>query len=123
MLGATALGAAAAWAAAGGGRAAELAVVVLLTASAASFLPLVLLPVLGPARWGFGVAAASGVRTLLLLFGGLAVDIAAGAPRQPMWLGILAGAGIVLVAETATAILVLQRMERARLALKGAAHA
>jgi hypothetical protein len=116
MLGATAIAAAAAWGVAGGGQPADLAVVVLLIASTATFLPVILGPVLGPARWGFGVLAASGVRTLLMLFGGLAVDAATSAPRQPMWLGILAGAGVILAAETAAAILMVHRMERARLA-------
>ena len=118
MLGVTALAAASAWAVAGGGQAGRLAVVVLLIASTATLLPAVLGPVLGAARWGVGVLAASGVRTLLVLFGGLAVDLATDAPRRPMWLGIVVGAGVVLAAETWAAILAVQRMERARLALE-----
>lgn len=120
MLAATAAAAVAAWAVAGGDRAGRLAIVILLIASTATFLPVVLAPVLGATRWGLGVLAASGLRTLLLLFGGLAVDLATSTPRQPMWLGIVVGAGVILAAETAAAILEVRRMERARLALERA---
>lgn len=62
-------------------------------------------------HWGLAVMGASAARMLMVLAIGLAAD-PAGAGRRGFWMGLVAGAVAVLIAETALAVTTLQRIER-----------
>lgn len=114
MAGAAALGCGAAvgMAAALGGsmKTGVVAAGVVLAASLVSLLPGVLR--LRQETWGVAVLGASVARMLMVLALGLVIDSTAGLDRRAFWLGLVSGAVIVLIVETALAVSALQKMER-----------
>ncbi|MDX2131657.1 MAG: hypothetical protein SFY69_06370 [Planctomycetota bacterium] len=89
------------------GGAKQAAVLVLLVSSVFTFAPALLH--VSAERWGLVVAGSSMARMLALLSaGGLASRVVEDLPRQPFAIALLAGAGVVLVAETAMAIVILR---------------
>lgn len=77
-----------------------------------------LLPVLVRSAQNFGLAVlgASILRLMLALFGALILTEVAHLDTRPVWLALVTGAGIMLVAETAAAIAILTALERKKTA-------
>jgi hypothetical protein len=63
-------------------------------------------------NWGLVVVGGSMARMILILSLGLMLVPADG--TRPFWVGILAGAGLILIAETATAAVFISRLDHAR---------
>lgn len=112
MAGVIAMGAATAMGVAlalgGPARIGGLAAGVVAAASLVSLLPALLH--LKPENWGLAVFGASTARMLLVLAVGFAVDPSG--DRQAFWMGLVAGAVVVLIAETGLAVSALQKFER-----------
>lgn len=114
MLAAIGLGAAVAFATGlaldGSSRTAGMSAAIVAVASLVSLLPGLLQ--LRAENWGLAVLGASMARVLLVI----AIGFAAGpaGDRRAFWLGLVAGAVVVLIAETSLAISALQRMERTK---------
>jgi heme A synthase len=81
-----------------------------------------LLPVLVRKAEYFGMAVlgASIARMLLAMFAAVMLTEVGGLESRPVWLGVVAGAGLMLVAESAGAIAVLSSIERKKAGLAGA---
>ncbi|MBC7833497.1 MAG: hypothetical protein H7Y88_00165 [Phycisphaerales bacterium] len=94
----------------GGSNAAMLAAATITVGGAATFLPVVLLPVSG--NFGVLVVFTSGLRMLLVLGLALAFDQTRTLARTPFWLGVLSGAGLILIAESLVAVSMLSRTGR-----------
>lgn len=80
-----------------------------------------LLPVLvrSAERFGLAVLGASVFRLLLAMFGALVLTEVSGLESRPVWLGVVAGAGLMLMAETAAAVAILASLERKKAGLAG----
>lgn len=80
-----------------------------------------LLPVLvrSAERFGLAVLGASVFRLLLAMFGALVLTEVSGLESRPVWLGVVAGAGLMLTAETAAAVAILASLERKKAGLAG----
>jgi hypothetical protein len=123
MLGAGALAVGAAWlvAASGGGNTPQLAAACTAFGAILSLVPAVFGPRREVGNWGMAVLGCSMARLLLMLGLGLAIAPAP-APRA-YWMGIVAGAGTLLVCETGAAAFIITRLEQIRAARPGAEHA
>ncbi len=97
----------------GDARAAAFAAVTVAGASLCSFLPVLIQTRSGAAGFGVLIFAASIARMLLLMVGVLAVDNAGTVAQRPFVLGVLVGAAISLVFETAAAVVILKKLDRA----------
>jgi hypothetical protein len=107
MTGATALALASAWAVGGDGPTRTAALAALGVGSVCTFAPAALS--VARERWGLVVAGASMARMLAIIAaGGLFAEVFAVAPRAYVS-ALLVGGGLVLAAETVTAILLLSR--------------
>ncbi|MCC6678995.1 MAG: hypothetical protein IT436_17860 [Phycisphaerales bacterium] len=92
----------------GPARIAGLAAGIVAAASLVSLLPGLLH--LKAENWGLAVLGASMARMLLVLAVGFAADPDGG--RRAFWMGLVAGAVVVLVAETGLTVSTLQKLER-----------
>lgn len=123
MSGVIALGAGVALAVAvsmgGAGRTPGLAAAVVGVGSLISLLPGLLH--LRAENWGLAVLGASMARMLLVLGLGFAADPSA--DRRAYWMGLVAGAVVILIAETALAVSTLARLERERVSKPAAPSA
>lgn len=81
-----------------------------------------LLPVLVRSAETFGLAVlgASVARLLVALFGAVLLTEVAGAESRPVWLGVVTGAGLMLLIESAGAIAILMSLERKKAGHPGA---
>lgn len=81
-----------------------------------------LLPVLVRSAQSFGIAVlgASVARLLLAMFASVMLTEVGGMASRPVWLGVVAGAGLMLVAESAAAIAILSSIERKKAGVAGA---
>lgn len=94
------------------------AVVLQTTALIAAVSLLGLLPVLVSTaeRFGLAVLGASMARLLLAMFAAVVLTEVVGVASRPVWFGVVAGAGLGLIAETTIAVAVLSAMERRKTA-------
>ncbi len=96
----------------GGPETARFAALALGVGSIAGLAPAVL--AVKPDSWGIVVFGGSIARMMLVLLAGYLIDNGQQLDRRPFWMGLVAGAVFVLIAETGTAISVLVKIERAR---------
>lgn len=82
-------------------------------ASVASFLPSLFQLRSGAAGFGMLIFGASIARLLLLMVIVLAIDNGGTVDRRPFVLGVLAGAAVTLIIETAAAVIILKKLDRA----------
>ncbi|MBX3407912.1 MAG: hypothetical protein KF869_14225 [Phycisphaeraceae bacterium] len=97
----------------GDGRAAGFAVAVVGAASLFSLLPSLIQSVNAAAHFGMYIFGASLARVFVLMIAVLAIDNGGTVVRRPFVLGVLVGAAVVLVIETAAAMVILKRLDRA----------
>jgi hypothetical protein len=124
MLGAGVLALLGAWGAAGGlagASAARLAMACTAFGVVLSVIPALVGPRREVGNWGLVVLGSSMARLILMLSLGLALAPEAGA--RPFWLGVVAGAGTLLVCETGAAAFIITRLEQLRAARPGAEQA
>jgi hypothetical protein len=125
MLAAGILAVAAAWVVGGTiggqGRPAQLAAACAGVGAILSLLPGLFVPRRGIGNWGFLVLGWSMLRLLLMLVLGLVLVPAEGS--RPFWLALVAGAGTLLVAETAVAAWFITRFEHIRASRPAPEHA
>lgn len=88
------------------------AALALAVASIASVAPAVLS--VKPESWGLVVFGGSIARMMLVLLAGFLIDHGQPLDRRAFWMGLVAGAVFVLIAETAVAISLLVKIERAK---------
>jgi hypothetical protein len=67
-------------------------------------------------RFGLAVMGVSVARLLLGCFAALMLTSLGDAPARPVWLGVASGLGVVLLAESVLAIVVLSQVERIKAA-------
>lgn len=94
-----------------------------LTAGVIGVVSLVgLLPILVQSAEHFGLAVlgASMARLLLAMFAAVVLTEVGSAPSRPVWLGVVAGAGLALIAEATIAIAILSSIERKKAGQPGA---
>jgi len=79
-----------------------------------------LLPVMVRAveHFGLAVLGVSMARILLALLGAVILTELGGVESRPLWLAVVAGAGIALFAESIAAIVILSSIERKRAAIR-----
>lgn len=94
-------------------RSAGLAAAAVGGASIASFLPSLIQLRSGAAGFGLLIFGASIARLMLLMVIVLAIDNGGTVDRRPFVLGVLAGAAITLIIETAAAVIILKKLDRA----------
>jgi Kef-type K+ transport system membrane component KefB len=97
----------------GDARAAGFAAAAVAAASLASFLPVIIQSRSGAAVFGMLIFGASIARIFLLMIAVLAIDNAGTVERRPFVLGVLVGAAVTLIIETASAVIILKKLERA----------
>lgn len=78
-------------------------------------------PLIAPEMWGLVVLGISAMRTFLALGAMLVLIEVAALDRRPVVLGILSGTGILLIVEAAVAVVLLNKRERDRAALRSLA--
>jgi len=71
-------------------------------------------------HFGMAVLGASIARMLLAMFAAVMLTEVGGLDSKPVWLGVVAGAGLMLVVESAAAIAVLSSIERKKAGGAGA---
>jgi hypothetical protein len=94
-----------------------------LTAGVIGVVSLVgLLPILvrSAEHFGLAVLGASVARLLLAMFAAVVLTEVGGAASRPVWLGVVAGSGLALVAEATLAVVILSSMERQKAGQPGA---
>lgn len=96
----------------GDGRATGFAAAVVGGASLLSLLPCLLQSRNSAANFGLFIFGASLARIFALMIAVLAIDTAGTVDRRPFVLGVLAGAAVVLVIETAAAMVILRKLDR-----------
>ena len=81
-----------------------------------------LLPVLVKSSEHFGLAVlgASVARLLLAMFAAFILTEVGGLANKPVWLGVIAGAGLTLIVETTAVIMILSSIERKKAGMTGA---
>lgn len=99
---------------------APLVAMLVASVSLVSLLPAL---VTRPERFGMAVLGASIARMLLGMFAALMVTQVGDAPSRPVWLGAVAGLGLILVVESILAIAVLSHLERLKSAGRASAAA
>jgi len=83
-----------------------------------SLLTLVGPPLIPHEYWGMAVLGVSGVRTMLALGAMLVLIEIAGFDRRGVVFGLLSGTAILMIAEAAVAVILLNKRERAHAALR-----
>lgn len=94
----------------------------IVTGALVGFVSLLsLLPGLVRSPESFGTAAlcASVARLLLVMFGALVLTEVGGFPSKPVWLGVVLGAGLMLIVETASVVTILLSIERQKAGTPG----
>jgi hypothetical protein len=94
------------------------ALLAIAVGSIATFIPAILH--IGRDYWGIAVLFSGTARSLIVLAIAYAVS-QSGTPGRPLFIGAIAGAAVILIAETAAAIRILATLERRRVALKSQA--
>lgn len=91
--------------------------------SIASFIPVLLASTsqTGASNFGVLVVVASGARTLITLAAALFFTQMQSLAKVPLWVGAMAGAGLILIVETALTVSILSRIERAKSSQAGGA--
>ncbi|GAB5495773.1 MAG: hypothetical protein Phyf2KO_08530 [Phycisphaerales bacterium] len=70
--------------------------------------------------FGLAVLGASVARMLLAMFAAFILTEVGGIENKPVWLGVIAGAGLSLIVETSAAIMILSSIERKKAGTTGA---
>lgn len=96
----------------GGSGASVAAALVVLLGVVLTVWPLLLLARVAPTTFALAVLLIGTLRLLVILGIGLALDVTQGYPRMEFWMGVVGGASVVLIVETAALVVLVSRMGR-----------